>query len=185
MQHRTEGPWGSSQKEVVMNSVSHFLWLDIELPLNRAIRPGQCLVIQLLRKPGLRLCYHTDYSLRWSIFPECNIEPTDTLSISTGSVQSSSSWRILDFFERFHTLRCWWLQSRLKRPCIQSFTHCGFSGKARSTGGSLTRKYLDIGFFRALSYIEMLVEASCRREVMVRKLEVLWNREGVRRDRVP
>ncbi|KAJ5829179.1 uncharacterized protein N7525_007432 [Penicillium rubens] len=34
-------PWGSSQKEVAMNSVSHFLWLDIELPLNRAIRPGQ------------------------------------------------------------------------------------------------------------------------------------------------
>lgn len=36
------------------------------------------------------------------------------------------------------------LQSRLKRPCIQSFTHCGFSGKARSTGGSLTRKYLSM-----------------------------------------
>ncbi|KAF3004643.1 hypothetical protein E8E15_000933 [Penicillium rubens] len=35
----------------------------------------------------------------------------------------------------------------------------------------------DIRFFRALSYIEMLVEASCRREVMVRKLEVLWKRQ--------
>jgi hypothetical protein len=32
----------------------------------------------------------------------------------------------------------------------------------------------DIGFFRALSYIGMLVEASRKREVMVRKLEVLW-----------
>ncbi|KAJ6022334.1 hypothetical protein N7499_002903 [Penicillium canescens] len=35
----------------------------------------------------------------------------------------------------------------------------------------------DIGFFRALSYIEMLVEASRKREVMVRKLEVLWKRQ--------
>ena len=34
----------------------------------------------------------------------------------------------------------------------------------------------DIGFFRALSYIEMLVQASYKREVMVRKLEVLWKR---------
>jgi hypothetical protein len=32
----------------------------------------------------------------------------------------------------------------------------------------------DIGFFRVLSYIDKLVEASCKCEVMVRKLEVIW-----------
>ena len=31
-----------------------------------------------------------------------------------------------------------------------------------------------IGFFRALSYIGMLVEASHKRQTMVRKLEIIW-----------
>ncbi|KAI2791721.1 hypothetical protein POX_c04596 [Penicillium oxalicum] len=32
----------------------------------------------------------------------------------------------------------------------------------------------DVGFFRALSYIEMLVKASVQRTALVRKLEILW-----------
>jgi hypothetical protein len=35
----------------------------------------------------------------------------------------------------------------------------------------------DIGVFRALPYIEMLLHASCERKAMVRRVEVLWKRE--------
>lgn len=35
----------------------------------------------------------------------------------------------------------------------------------------------DIGLFRALPYIEMLISASCQRKAMVRRVEVLWKRE--------
>lgn len=35
----------------------------------------------------------------------------------------------------------------------------------------------DIGVFRALPYIEMLLRASCQRTAMVRRVEVLWKRE--------
>jgi ferritin-like metal-binding protein YciE len=35
----------------------------------------------------------------------------------------------------------------------------------------------DIGVFRALPYIEMLLHASCQRKAMVRRVEVLWKRE--------
>lgn len=35
----------------------------------------------------------------------------------------------------------------------------------------------DIGVFRALPYIEMLLHASCQRKAMARRIEVLWKRE--------
>ncbi|OQE65759.1 hypothetical protein PENNAL_c0198G09455, partial [Penicillium nalgiovense] len=67
----------------------------------------------------------------------------------------------------------------LKSPAKQSVMILGPYGHPLDfyRFGTILFVVEDIGFFRALSYIEMLVEASCRREVMVRKLEVLWKRQ--------
>jgi hypothetical protein len=43
--------------------------------------------------------------------------------------------------------------------------------------GTIVFAVEDIGIFRALSYIGMLVEDSRKRQVMARKVEVVWQRD--------
>ncbi|CAG8878862.1 unnamed protein product [Penicillium nalgiovense] len=153
-------PWGSSQKEVVMNSVCHFLWLDIELPLNRAIRPGQYVQLWMPRA-GLRAFFQLPrfYVAFWEN------GPTQRIVRMVAEPQPGLTQKLY--------------YQALKSPAKQSVMILGPYGHPLDfyRFGTILFVVEDIGFFRALSYIEMLVEASCRREVMVRKLEVLWKRQ--------
>ncbi|CAG8878827.1 unnamed protein product [Penicillium nalgiovense] len=153
-------PWGSSQKEVVMNSVCHFLWLDIELPLNRAIRPGQYVQLWMPRA-GFRAFFQLPrfYVAFWEN------GPTQRIVRMVAEPQPGLTQKLY--------------YQALKSPAKQSVMILGPYGHPLDfyRFGTILFVVEDIGFFRALSYIEMLVEASCRREVMVRKLEVLWKRQ--------
>ncbi|KAJ6038448.1 hypothetical protein N7460_008219 [Penicillium canescens] len=153
-------PWKSSRNEVVMNSVSHFLWLDIELPLNRAIRPGQYVQLWMPRA-GFRAFFQLPrfYIAFWED------GPTQRLVRMVAESRPGLARKL------YH--------EALRSPAKQSAIILGPYGHPLDfyRFGTILFVVEDIGFFRALSYIEMLVEASRKREVMVRKLEVLWKRQ--------
>lgn len=143
-----------------MNSVCHFLWLDIELPLNRAIRPGQYVQLWMPRA-GFRAFFQLPrfYVAFWEN------GPTQRIVRMVAEPQPGLTQKLY--------------YQALKSPAKQSVMILGPYGHPLDfyRFGTILFVVEDIGFFRALSYIEMLVEASCRREVMVRKLEVLWKRQ--------
>ena len=143
-----------------MNSVSDFLWLDIELPLNRAIRPGQYVQLWMPRA-GFRAFFQLPrfYVAFWEN------GPTQRIVRMVAEPQPGLTQKL------YH--------QALKFPDKQSVMILGPYGHPLDfyRFGTILFVVEDIGFFRALSYIEMLVEASRRREVMVRKLEVLWKRQ--------
>jgi NAD(P)H-flavin reductase len=143
-----------------MNSVSHFLWLDIELPLNRAICPGQHVQLWMPRA-GFRAFFQLPrfYVAFWEN------GPTQIIVRMVAEPQPGLTQKL------YH--------QALKFPAKQSVMILGPYGHPLDfyRFGTILFVVEDIGFFRALSYIEMLVEASCRREVMVLKLEVLWKRQ--------
>ncbi|OGE46738.1 hypothetical protein PENARI_c091G11564 [Penicillium arizonense] len=153
-------PWRSSRNKVVMNSVSHFLWLDIELPLNRAIRPGQYVQLWMPRA-GFRAFFQLPqfYIAFWED------GPTQRIVRMVAEPQPGLARKL------YH--------EALRSPVKQSAIILGPYGHPLDfyRFGTILFVVEDIGFFRALSYIEMLVEASRKREVMVRKLEVLWKRQ--------
>ncbi|KAJ5775847.1 uncharacterized protein N7511_000858 [Penicillium nucicola] len=153
-------PWRSSSNEVVMNSVSHFLWLEIDLPLSRAIRPGQC--VQLwMPQAGFRAFFQLPrfYVAFWED------GPTQRMVRMVADPEPGLTRRF------YH--------DALTSPARQPVLILGPYGHPFDfyRYGTIIFVVEDIGFFRALSYIEMLVEASRKREVMVRKLEVLWKRQ--------
>lgn len=153
-------PWKSSRNKVVMNSVSHFLWLDIELPLNRAIRPGQYVQLWMPRA-GFRAFFQLPrfYIAFWED------GPTQRIVRMVAEPQPGLARKL------YHEA----LKSQAKQPAIILGPYGHPLDFYRF--GTILFVVEDIGFFRALSYIEMLVEASRKREVMVRKLEVLWKRQ--------
>ncbi|KAJ5500673.1 hypothetical protein N7453_009724 [Penicillium expansum] len=118
-------PWKSSRNEVIMNSVSQFLWLDITLPsTDRSV-----LAIRMVAEPQIGL----------------------TRKLYHDALESPSRQPVMVLGPYGHPLNFYRF-------------------------GTILFVVEDIGFFRALSYIEKLVQASRKREVMVRKLEVLWKR---------
>ena len=75
-----------------------------------------------------------------------------------------------------------WIDRVLYRSsftCPQPVTILGPYGRPHdfSPYGTIVFAVEDIGIFRALSYLWMLVEASRKRQVMARKVEVLWQRD--------
>ncbi|OQD75545.1 hypothetical protein PENANT_c153G05750, partial [Penicillium antarcticum] len=152
-------PWRSSRNGVVMNSVSHFLWLDIEIPLHRAIRPGQCVQLWMPRAgfraffqlPRFYVAFWEDGPTQRMVRMVADPEPGLTRKLYHEALTSPAKQPVIIFGPYGHPLDFYRF-------------------------GTILFVVEDIGFFRALSYIEMLVEASRKREVMVRKLEVLWKR---------
>ncbi|KAI2762012.1 hypothetical protein DTO012A8_9593 [Penicillium roqueforti] len=152
-------PWKPPRNEVTMNSVSNFLWLDITIPLNRAIHPGQ--YVQLWMP---RTSFRAFFQL--PIFHIAFWEDGPTQR----TVRKVAEPRLGLTRKLYH--------DALQSPSKQPVTVLGPYGHPLSFHrfGTILFVVEDIGFFRALSYIDKLVEASRKREVMVRKLEVIWKR---------
>ncbi|KAI3094638.1 hypothetical protein CBS147333_9956 [Penicillium roqueforti] len=152
-------PWKYSRDEVTMNSVSQFLWLDITLPLNRPIRPGQYVQLWMPRA-SFRACFQLP--LFYVAFWEDG--PTQRTVRMVAEPQLGLTRKL------YH--------DALESPSRQPVIVLGPYGHPLNfyRFGTILFVVEDIGFFRALSYIEMLVQVSHKREVMVRKLEVLWKR---------
>ncbi|CAG8197248.1 unnamed protein product [Penicillium nalgiovense] len=152
-------PWKPPRNEVTMNSVSNFLWLDITIPLNRAIHPGQ--YVQLWMP---RASFRAFFQL--PIFHIAFWEDGPTQR----TVRMVAEPRLGLTRKLYH--------DALQSPSKQPVTVLGPYGHPLSFHrfGTILFVVEDIGFFRALLYIDKLVEASRKREVMVRKLEVIWKR---------
>lgn len=144
-----------------MNSVSNFLWLDITIPRTRAIHPGQYVQLWMPRT-SFRAFFQLPvfYIAFWEDGP------------TQRTVRMVAEPRLGLTRKLYHDA----LQSPRKQPVtvliLGPYGHpLGFH-----RFGTILFVVEDIGYFRALSYINKLVESSRKREVMVRKLEVIWKR---------
>ncbi|KAI2670183.1 hypothetical protein LCP963914a_9874 [Penicillium roqueforti] len=158
----TRTVFAQKQSRAVISSWNGNLWLDITLPLNWTVRPGQ--YVQLwMPSAGFRafmqlplfyvvICEFDepsgDLKVRMMARPQRGII-CDLYHITKGS-QNSQSVKLLGPYGRPLNL---------------------------SRFGTIVFILEDIGLFRALSYIKMLVEASHKREVMVRRLDIIWQRD--------
>ncbi|KAJ5365259.1 hypothetical protein N7517_008145 [Penicillium concentricum] len=136
-----------------------FLWLDITQPLNRPIRPGQYVQLWI---PRASFRAYFQLPLFYVAFWEDG--PTQRTVRMVAEPQAGFTRKL------YH--------DALESPSRQPVIVLGPYGHPLNfyRFGTILFVVEDIGFFRALSYIEMLVQASNKREVMVRKLEVLWKR---------
>lgn len=152
-------PWTHDRPEIIMNASKGLLWLELSLCSSWKIHLGQYLQLWM---PGagprawmqLPLLYvvvcHNDKShkiVRMVTRPHVGLMKR----LYEKSQVSSSRFR---------------LPATVLGPYGRPPDLLGY--------GTVVMVVEDIGFFRVLSYIEMLVEASRRRKALVRKLEILW-----------
>ncbi|CAG8340362.1 unnamed protein product [Penicillium salamii] len=152
-------PWKASRNEVTMNSVSNFFWLDITIPLNRHIQGGQYVQLWMPRT-GFRAFFQRPV-FHFAFWEDGPTQRTVRMVVEP----------------QFGLMRKLY-HDALESPNMQPVTVLGPYGHPLSFHrfGTILFVVEDIGFFRALWYIDKLVQASCKREVMVRKLEIIWKR---------
>ena len=147
-----------------MSASSGLLWLELKLLPRWKIRPGQYLQLWMPRA-GPRAWIHLP--LLYVVI--CHNDDTHN---------------IVRMVTRPHTGL---MQSLYERSRVSSSsfhlptTVLGPYGRPVDLleYGTVVMVVEDIGFFRVLSYIEMLVEASRQRKALVRKLEILWQDDAV------
>ncbi|KAJ5611987.1 hypothetical protein N7510_005181 [Penicillium lagena] len=153
----THKPWQGSPCKADIWVSQGVLWIEINLPIGRAIRPGEYIHMWA---PCAGYRAFTQLVLLYVVVAELE------------NVDSGCTIRMVARPQRgvlYHS-------SFARR---QPVAILGPYGRPYdfSRYGTIVFALEDIGLFRALSYIEMLVEASHKREAMVRKVEVLWQRE--------
>ncbi|KAI2786997.1 hypothetical protein POX_f07350 [Penicillium oxalicum] len=157
-------PWTHDRPDIRMSASSGLLWLELKLLPRWKIRPGQYLQLWMPRA-GPRAWIHLP--LLYVVI--CHNDDTHN---------------IVRMVTRPHTGL---MQSLYERSRVSSSsfhlptTVLGPYGRPVDLleYGTVVMVVEDIGFFRVLSYIEMLVEASRQRKALVRKLEILWQDDAV------
>lgn len=177
-------PWQKPTYEVAMGAPNHLLWLDISMPLQWTIQPGQ--YVQLwLPSAGTRarlqlLLFYvavweedaTEHRRRIHMVAQ----PRSGLTARLHQAASSRAASTKGLIEQANIDQIT-LNPQNRDPVVrQSVVVLGPYGLAHdfSRFGTVLFVVEDVGFFRALSYIGMLVEASRQRQSMVRKLEIIW-----------
>lgn len=157
-------PWKGDRREVILSASNGLLLLDILAPPDWSISPGQYL--QLWMPHGGARAF---FQLPMFYVAICDWEdkyPKKTIRMLARprSGLTASLYRTVS-----------------SGPIHQPVTILGPYGRPTCLNqyGTVLFVVEDIGLFRVLSLIEMLVNASVRREAMVRKLYVLWEHESV------
>lgn len=154
-------PWRYPKPEVVMRAANGLLWVDIRLPSTWSMQPGQYIQLWMPRA-GLRACLQLllFYPAVWER-DQCQATLRLAARSRTGVVR-----------KLYH--------KALASPISQRIAVLGPYGRPDNffRFGTIVIVAEDIGLFRMLSYIEMLVAASRRRKAMVRKLEILWQHDA-------
>ena len=142
-----------------MNASNGLLWLEIGLPPSWTVRPGQCVQLWMPRV-GIRA------GLQLPLFYVAVCKKDGEHKIAR-MVARSRSGIIRKLYDR-----------NLASPRGNRIpvTVLGPYGRLENLlrFGTVVLVVEDVGFFRALSYIEMPVKASVQRKALVRKLEILW-----------
>lgn len=154
-------PWRNTHCEMITSTAGGVLWFEVMLPIDRTVTPGQYVQLWMPRA-GVRA------SLQLALFYVTVCDCNGSKSRRTVRMMARPRPGLTDNLYRAVS------NSRTS----QSVTVLGPYGRAHdfSRFGTVIFVVEDIGLFRALPYIEMLVEASRRREVMIRKVEILWQR---------
>ena len=152
-------PWRNGRHDMVVSSFNNLLWLDVTVPASWNIRPGQYVQLWMPRG-GFRLC------LQLPLFYVAFWEDEGTRCIL----------RLVIRPRRGQGLARKPFRDRLNTPIEKPVIILGPYGQSDNfcQCGTILFIVEDIGFFRILPYIEMLVQASLDRRAMVRKLVVLW-----------
>jgi NAD(P)H-flavin reductase len=157
--------WVPHEDDAAQNlyeGTAQVLWLDIVLPLDRTIRPGQYVQLWMPRA-GFRA--FVQLALFYVVI--CDWE----------GGRSRRPLRLVARPQPGPTRKLY--RDALASPRSLPVTVLGPYGRPHNLSrfGTIIFVVEDIGIFCALSYIEMLVEASHKREAIVRKLEILWQHD--------
>ena len=177
-------PWRKTTYEVAMSAPNHLLWLDIAMPIEWTIRPGQHVQVWLPRAGSrARLQLLLFYVAVWEEDEAENrrrihmvAQPRSGLTTKLHQAASHRAALVRSMTEQAdldqQALTPQSLDPTLRQPAVV----LGPYGNAYdfSRFGTVLFVVEGVGFFRALSYIGMLVEASRKRQTMVRKLEIIW-----------
>ena len=177
-------PWRKATYEVFMSAPNRLLWLDIPMPIDWTIRPGQYVQVWLPRAgTRARLQLLIFYVAVWEKDETENrrrihmvVQPRSGLTTKLHQAASHRAALVRSMTEQADlnqkTLDPQSLDPTLRQPVVV----LGPYGCAHdfSRFGTVLFVVEGVGFFRALSYIGMLVEASRQRQTMVRKLEIIW-----------
>lgn len=155
--------WKGDRREVILSSSNGLLLLEIVAPPEWSIGPGQYLQLWMPHG-GLRAFFQ----LPMFYVAICDWEdryPKKTIRMLARPRSGLTA-------ELYRTVS--------SGPVHQPVTVLGPYGRpiCLNQYGTVLFVVEDIGLFRVLSLIEMLVNASIRREAMVRKLYVLWEHES-------
>jgi hypothetical protein len=177
-------PWRKSAYEVSMSAPNQLLWLDVSVPSGWTMRPGQYVQVWMPRAgTRARLQLLLFYVAVWE---ENEIESLQRIhmvaqprsGLTTKLYQAALHRAVLvrnmaEQGDRDQKL----LDPQAMDPTLrQPAVVLGPYGCADdfSRFGTVLFIVEGVGFFRVLSYIGMLVEASRKRQTMVRKLEIIW-----------
>jgi NAD(P)H-flavin reductase len=169
---------------VALGAPNHLLWLDISMPLQWTIQPGQYVQLWL---PGAGMRARLQLLLFYvAVWEEDATErrrrihmvaqPRSGLTSRLHQAAASRAASTKGLREQANidqvTLNPQSLDSVVRQPVVV----LGPYGRAHdfSRFGTVLFVVEDVGFFRALLYIGRLVEASRRHQSMVRKLEIIW-----------
>jgi hypothetical protein len=148
--------------QAVISTCDRMLWLDVTLPLNQVVRSGQYMQMWM---PSAGIRAFVQLPLLYVVV--CELDDTSgeltvrMVARPQSGITSNLYWIARDLPKR--------LSVRLLGPYGRPLDLSRF--------GTVVFVLEDIGLFRALSYIKMLVEASHKREVMVRRLDIMWQRD--------
>ncbi|KAJ6033793.1 hypothetical protein N7460_000289 [Penicillium canescens] len=172
-------PWRSFRHEVELSAFNQLLWLDVVLPRHRMIYPGQYVQLHFPRAGfRARLQFISLFVAFWeesatgrTLHMVARPQPGLTLRLYEGVKQR----HVRDARGNIQREK---LHQVTKQPVIVFGPYGHYHNL--NTFGTIIFVVEDIGFYRILSYIEMLVQASRDRKAMIRKVEVLWEVEDSR-----
>ncbi|KAJ5460975.1 uncharacterized protein N7458_002527 [Penicillium daleae] len=177
-------PWQKSTYEITMNAPNRLLWLDITVPVGWNMRPGQYVQVWLPRSgTRARLQLLLFYVAVWE---EDEVDSRGRIhmvaqprsGLTTKLYQTALHRAVLarNMAEQADSDRKVLDPQSLDPTLRQPAVVLGPYGCADdfSRFGTVLFIVEEVGFFRVLSYVGMLVEASRKRQAMVRKLEIIW-----------
>jgi hypothetical protein len=160
-------PWKSPSTAVRLSAADGILWMDLSIKSNRRFSPGQYIYLWFPLAGWRALTQHV-----LCYVSVCEFEgPKEKWNIHMVVRPQRRLNRAL-----YHLYRLQQTQKAFRRQPVAVFGPYGRSLEL-SCYGTIIFALEDIGLFRALPYIEMLLRASCQRRAMVRRVEVLWKRE--------
>ncbi|KAI2791676.1 hypothetical protein POX_c04544 [Penicillium oxalicum] len=142
-----------------MNASNSLLWLEIGLPPSLTVQPGQ--YVQLwMPSAGI----YAGLQLPLFYAAACKKDGAHKIARIVARSGSGITQKLYD--RNLASPRGNWITVTALGPYGRPENLLRF--------GTVVLVVEDVGFFRALSYIEMLVKASVQRTALVRKLEILW-----------